>query len=132
MKTVFLSTIGFLLILAAGCDRAVTLVKVRGKVTLNGQPLRAGTVVFAPDEEHGVHGPLSYAVLDQDGGFELKTDDGPGAVRGWHRVTVAPPPDSTDLIVGLERYRNPDTSGLRFEVKSGQDNSFTIPLTWDQ
>ncbi len=101
-------------------------------MTVNNVPLRAGTIVFAPDEERGFHGPLSYAVLDREGVFELVTDNGPGAVAGWHRVTVAPPPESTDLIVGLERYRNPDVSGLRFEVKLGQENDFTIALVWDQ
>jgi hypothetical protein len=116
----------------AGCDRPLVLVKVRGRVTVNGLPLRAGTVVFAPDEERGFHGPLSYAVLDRDGAFELATDAGPGAVAGWHRVTVAPAPESAHLIAGLERYRNPDISGLRFEVKPGQDNDFNIALTWDQ
>jgi hypothetical protein len=132
MRTTALALVGVLLMLCAGCDRPPTLIKVRGKVTLNGQPLRSGTIVFAPDEERGVHGPLSFAVLDQEGAFELITDAGPGAVAGWHRVTVAPPPESADLILGLERYRNPDSSGLRFEVKAGQDNNFTIPLTWEQ
>jgi hypothetical protein len=132
MRLTALALVCALLILPAGCNRPATLVKVRGKVTLNGRPLRAGTVVFAPDEQRGVHGPLSYAVLDQEGAFELATDNGPGAVPGWHRVTVAPPPESTELIIGLERYRNPDSSGLRYEVKAGQDNNFTIALTWDQ
>lgn len=132
MRLTALALVGALLILPAGCDRPVTLVKVRGKVTLNGEPLRAGTVVFAPDEQRGVRGPLSYAVLDHEGAFELTTDNGPGAVPGWHRVTVAPPPESTDLIMGLERYRNPDSSGLRYEVKAREDNNFTIALTWDQ
>lgn len=132
MRKTALALVGVLLMLGAGCDRPPTLIKVRGQVTLNGQPLRSGTVVFAPDEERGVHGPLSYAVLDEKGGFELTTDNGPGAVAGWHRVTVAPPPESADLIVGLERYRNPDLSGLRYEVKAGQENNFTIALTWDQ
>jgi hypothetical protein len=132
MRLTTLALVCLLPAMLVGCDRPPVLVKVHGRVTVNGLPLPAGTVVFAPDEQRGVHGPLSYAVLDREGLFELATDNGPGAVAGWHRVTVAPAPESSYLIASLERYRNPDLSGLRFEVKQGQDNDFTIALTPDQ
>ena len=132
MRIASLALVGVTLAALAGCSRPPLLVRVHGKVTVNGLPLRTGTVGFAPDVQHGTHGPVSYAVLDEDGVFELTSDNGLGAVVGWHRVTVAPPPDSTDLIVALERYRDPELSGLRFEVKAGQENEFTIAITWEQ
>jgi hypothetical protein len=101
-------------------------------VQVNGRPLRGGTVVFTPDAKRGARGPVSFAVLNSDGAFVLGSDDGPGAVRGWHRITVAPPPESEALIAGLERYRHPDLSGLEFEVREGQDNNVVLKLEWEQ
>ena len=120
--------LGLSLAILAGCMPPPTLATVHGKVTVNGQPLRGGTVVFAPDEGRGTHGPVAFAVIDDQGMYVLAGDSGPGAVVGWHRVTVAPPPDSPILIAGLEQYRSPDLSGLRFEVKAGQDNEIDIAL----
>ena len=120
-------------ILPAACNRAPPpLVAVHGTVQVNGRPLRGGTVVFTPDNARGARGPVSFAVLDVDGAFVLSSENGPGAVRGWHRITVAPPAESEALIAGLERYRHPDLSGLEFEVREGQDNNVVLKLEWDQ
>ena len=122
-----------LLALPSGCNRSPPpQAPVHGRILVNGRPLRGGTVVFTPDVKRGARGPVSFAVLDDDGSFELASENGPGAVAGWHRVTVAPPPESTDLIAGLERYRHPDLSGLEFEVRAGQSNDLTFNLEWDQ
>src|SRR4051794_36716030 len=121
------------LLLPAGCTHGPPpQVAVRGKVFVNGRPLHGGSVVFTPDAKRGARGPVSFAMITDEGTFELASDNGPGAIRGWHRITVAPPPDSTALIVGLERYRHPDLSGLEFEVRAGQDNTVTLKLEWDQ
>jgi hypothetical protein len=121
------------LLLTAGCHRAPPpQVAVRGKVLVNGEPLRGGTVVFTPDEKRGARGPVSFAILDGDGAFDLASENGPGAIAGWHRVTVAPPASSADLIAGLARYRHPDLSGLEYEVKPGQENIATFQLEWQQ
>jgi hypothetical protein len=118
---------------AAGCNHGPPpQVVVRGTVHVNGQPLRGGTVVFTPDPKRGGRGPVSFAIVDQDGGFVLGSENGAGAVRGWHRITVAPPPDATDLIEGLQRYSHPDLSGLDFEVREGQDNVVPLKLEWNQ
>jgi hypothetical protein len=109
--------------ISVGCRRGpLPQFPVRGTVRINGTPLRGGTVVFAPDPRRGGRGPVSSGMLDADGRFELSNDLGPGAVRGWHRVTIAPPPDSEDLIFALERYRHPDLSGLTFEVRADTEN----------
>jgi hypothetical protein len=55
------------------------------------------------------------ARIGPDGRDRLRTGDREGAVAGWHRITVAPareralPP----------RYRDPELSGQRFEVRAG-------------
>ena len=121
-----------LLVPVAGCYRGPPpQAPVRGKVLINGRPLRGGTVVFTPDPQRGARGPVSFAVLDSEGAFLLATENGPGAVRGWHRITVAPPPESAELIAALERYRHPDLSGLEFEVRESQDNAVTLALESD-
>ncbi len=105
---------------------------VHGKVLVNGLPLRGGTIVFIPDEKRGARGPISSAVLDSEGDFDLATDNGPGAVLGWHLITVAPPPTSMEMITGLERYRHPDLSGLDYEVRQDIDNKVILKLEWTQ
>lgn len=118
-----------LLLVAAGCDRSPpALAPARGHISVDGRPLRGGTVVFTPDAQRGTRGPISFAEIDVNGSFVLASDSGPGAIAGWHRVTIAPPPDMAALVAGLERYRHPDHSGLQYEVKVGQDNEFKIAL----
>jgi len=121
------------LILVCGCNREPPRqLRVHGKVLVNGRPLLGGTVVFIPDEKRGTRGPIAFAVIDSDGSFELATENGPGAMMGWHLITVAPAPNSMDMIDGLERYRHPDLSGLDYEVREGSENSVVLKLEYNQ
>ena len=78
-----------------GCGGSdLNLAPVKGKVTMNGQPVRAATVSFIPDSSQGTEGPMSAGVLDDQGQFVLKTGSGEnGAIIGFHKVTVACPLD---------------------------------------
>lgn len=84
------------IVLAAlgGCGRpaGVEFAPVTGRVTVNGQPLAAGTIHFMPDESKGTSGPMSTGVLQSDGSFALR---GPGqhagAMVGSHRVYLTLP-----------------------------------------
>ena len=117
-----------LLILVLGCTPTPPVpAPVHGTVSVNGQPLRGGTIVFVPDRQRGNRGEVSHAVLADDGSFELKA----GAVPGWHRITVAPPADAVDLARRLEKFRYPDRSGLSREVKVGEPNNFDIRIEVD-
>jgi hypothetical protein len=77
-----------------GCGKGdgVAFAPVEGRVTLDGQPLEAGEIRFAPDASQGNKGPLSAAVLGAGGSFKLR---GPGtrvgAVAGPHRVYFVSP-----------------------------------------
>ena len=75
----------------AGCGGEAKLAPVEGRVLFRGQPLRGGTIVFTPDPDRGNSGPLATAEIGADGRFVLTSGGKPGAVPGWHRVTVAPP-----------------------------------------
>ena len=66
----------------------------------------------------------------------LATD---GAIVGVHKVSVCPPvlrdgdPQPMTLEVPIPvRYNNPESSGLEFEVKAGEDNGFDLILTTER
>ena len=63
-------------------------------------------------------------LIKQDGGFTLGTGTANGAVAGWHRVTVAAGPPTTLPT----KYRDPERSGLRQEVKAGLTNTCDLRL----
>jgi hypothetical protein len=113
----------------AGCGGgSPSLVPVTGKLTLNGRPLKRATVVFTPDRARGGRGPQSFDVTGDDGTFTLRTTEGMGAVVGWHQVTVAPPADDADLMALMEKFLDPDRSGLSREVKAGATNVIALSL----
>lgn len=105
-----------LLLLVFGCGREDKLTPVHGRVYYRGQPLSGGTIVFTPDPERGGRGPLATAEIEADGRYVLHTDQSPGAVSGWHRVSIAPPPDAA--LPG--KYGHPEQSGLLREIKAGK------------
>jgi hypothetical protein len=113
----------------AGCGaNSQPLAAVTGRLTLNGRPLKGATVVFTPDRAQGGRGPQSFDVTAEDGTFTLRTMDGPGAVAGWHLVTVAPPADDARLTAQMEKFRDPEQSGLSREVKAGVANAMELSL----
>lgn len=129
-----------LLLLAAGCGGAGRdpLRPVRGRVLYRGVPLAAGTIVFSPDPERGGSGPLALAEIQADGYYVLKTDDRPGALAGWYRVTVvalrqpASPSPAPAWVPAQSllpaKYRDPELSGLSCQVKDDQDNNLDFHL----
>jgi hypothetical protein len=111
----------------AGCgdpyDVGAT-VPVVGKVTADGQPVKAGTVSFRPDKSKGnttVHEP--YGEIDAQGNYKLYTGKKTGAPVGWYRVAVfaGEPVEVGNLSGQAKWYANPkyataDTSELALEV----------------
>jgi hypothetical protein len=106
------------------------MASVRGKVTLDGQPLAAGAIVTRPKAGRGAQGVI------RNGEFMLGTmgsDD--GASIGTHQVGVvaqekpqgAGPEAKPGKLLVPERYTNPDTSELMIEVKPG-NNTPTLEL----
>src|SRR5690606_162016 len=92
---------------SCGPDNGLNLARVRGTVTLEGEPIKNGTVMFEPDESKGTTGPLAIGTILADGTFVLSSQSvGDGAVVGFHRVGIlgldetpsaeAPPPDPED------------------------------------
>jgi hypothetical protein len=99
-------------------------VPVVGKVTVDGQPVKAGTISFRPDKSKGntsVHEP--YGEIDAEGNYKLFTGKKAGAPVGWYKVAVfaGEPVEVGNLSGQAKWYANPkdasaDTSGLTIEV----------------
>lgn len=129
-----------LLLLAAGCGGPGrdALRPVHGRVLYRGVPLPGGTIVFTPDPDRGGSGPLALAEIQPDGYYVLKTDDRPGALAGWYRVTVVALQQPANLAPDQAwvparslvpaRYRDPELSGLACQVRDDQENSLDFHL----
>ena len=114
--------------LLAGCSRPEgELAPVQGQVFYRGRPLPGGTIVFTPDPERGGRGPQAIAEIDAEGRYTLLTGGKKGAVPGWHLVTIASQGDApSERLPG--RYRDPDLSGQRVEVKASRANQCDLQL----
>ena len=130
---------GLLLALAAGCTSEQPQFKpVHGKVLYHGTALTQGTIVFAPDTSRGYRGPLSYAAIEADGSYTLQGEDHPGALVGFHRVTISSVSPTAQLLPGQrfavplsvlpEKYRDPERSGLACEIKGDRENEINFDL----
>ncbi len=110
----------------SGCGEGgrANLVPVVGHVTLNGQPLTSGQVVFHPDAARGntsldePRGPI-----DAQGRYELATVGHKGAAPGWYKVAViaTEPFDPQHPYVLPKslipvRYNDPTSAALPMEV----------------
>jgi hypothetical protein len=126
-------------VLTFGCGSDPdSLTPVGGKIYFKGTPLKHGSIVFSPDERRGGRGEMARAEIQPDGSFRLKTGDRDGAAAGWHRVTIVAveevidPSGQLDLtehrsLVPL-KYRDPDLSGLDYQVEPGKDNHIDFHL----
>jgi hypothetical protein len=122
---------GFLLagiLVTAGCEsKPPTLAPVAGRVTYAGAAVVRGVIVFSPDADGGNHGACATGEIGSDGRYTLTTDGLPGAIPGWHRVTVA----GLDSAYGPrlpDRFRDPNLSKLRVEVVAGRENALDFKL----
>jgi hypothetical protein len=130
---------GIVLGLPFGCESGKeSLALVRGRVSYKGIALRSGTIVFTPDVLRGTTGPMARSEIQSDGSYTLQTNGAPGAIPGWHRVTVmcleskplTGPNGELNLPRSLipEKYRDPELSGLSCEVRGGQVNGIDFDL----
>jgi len=74
-----------------GCSsgNGLTLGKVRGTITYEGEPVRGGEVLFVPDTTKGTGGPPAAGIIAPDGSYIMSTQEsGDGAVVGVHNVAI--------------------------------------------
>lgn len=113
----------------AGCSRndLPELAPVTGKVTLDGTPIKTGLISFVPDSARGTDGTPGIGNIDESGAYRVTTLDADGAQVGFHKVRAYVLEGGVPAIP--ERYLDPETSGLAFEVKANQENVFDVELT---
>ena len=119
-----------ILLMQSGCsDGRPERVPVSGRVLIDGEPLKYGSIRFYPQNHRAASGEIK-----PDGSFTLTTYEfGDGCVPGVHPVSVNA---SEWLNSRMQRwhapkkYYGPATSGLTFEV-TGATEDAEIHLSWD-
>jgi hypothetical protein len=107
---------------------SVKVSRVHGRVRIDGQPLKYGTVMFIPEK-----GRFATGSLDENGEYELTTfEKGDGAVMGKYRVAInageAIGPGKT-LWHAPKKYSDPNQYGVVTDVGKG-DNEIGFNLGW--
>lgn len=122
-------------LLLVGCGRREVLGPVSGRVTLAGEPVKQGYVIFRNDDK-GVH---MMAEVDDHGEYRVSMAAGYGLPLGDYRVYLSPPvpevpfgpakapPQASEVEKFPEKYLQPETSGLALTVKRGE-NRFDIDM----
>lgn len=113
---------------ACGCSDRPATVPVSGKVQIDDQPLKFGSIVFVPE-----NGRQSSGTLDSEGKFSLtcyETND--GAMLGKHRIQVFASETINNTTVRVhapKKYGDLQQSGLSEQIDSPRDD-IAINLTW--
>lgn len=113
---------------------------VAGTVTIDGEPLTSGLVTFWPEG-----GRTAKGYIQEDGTYTLGTyERADGATPGLHKISItfvskeppnrpnfdAPEPPRRQVAPSPipRKYTNPNSSGLTFDVKAGEDNQVSLEL----
>lgn len=123
-----------LMVSLSGCGAPITTYPVSGRVTLDGQPLPGGSILFEPVSNSA--GYSSRGLIQEDGSFQLTTFiQHDGAPAGQYRVAVIPraeelidDPNYQPKNPFPEHLRSLERSGLRFEVRE-QSNDIDVRLS---
>jgi hypothetical protein len=112
-----------------GCRGGSMESQVSGTVTLDGNKIGPGTIVFSPVNGHGKPATGS---IESDGTYKLVTSRDVGLASGSYRVAVSvrkmpenvkrgdrPPPGK--LLIP-EKYEDDTKSGLQYDVAPGRNN----------
>ena len=123
------------LVVIGGCSGSSMEAEVSGTVTLDGQAVGPGAVVFAPAE--GQSNPADGAI-QLDGSYFLKTSREVGLKPGDYKVSVSVfdqpevRPGERSMtpakLVTPQKYADTETSGLQYTVEPGE-NTIDIELS---
>jgi hypothetical protein len=126
-------TFGICISFMTGCAQSTQESQVSGQVSLDGNQIGPGTIVFAPVGE----GTPAIGPIDEKGNYSMSTSHEVGLGAGKYKVAVSvrelPPaikrgdrvPPGKLLIP--EKYEDSATSGLEYEVAPGP-NTIDIEL----
>ena len=113
-----------------GCgDGRPSRVLVSGTVTIDGEPLKKGTVKFVPTGARASHG-----VIGSDGSFVMNCyEGGDGIVPGTHKVSVSSNKSMGPTAIKWfvpKKYTSHHTSGIEYTIEEDQPD-LKIELTWE-
>jgi hypothetical protein len=118
-----------------GCGGTEKLTRVAGKVTVDGQPLKAGSVCFRPDASHGNTSPHQPSgPIDAEGNYELSVPpERKGAPLGWYKVVVIaydnPRPGNLKSLIPT-KYGEEKSTPLKVEViEKPEPSRYDLKLT---
>lgn len=120
---------GTLAIVCSGCSSGKA--SATGKVSLNGEPVKNGTITFYDKDGVG-----TSSVLDADGGYRIE-----GLPPGTLKVTLSRPPAGStapakavdrgvrsgtepkgpERLPAPDKYESPTTSGVTVQLKPGSN-----------
>ncbi len=123
---------------AGGCSGpAYEFAPVKGKVTLEGEPLAGVVVKFYPVSESNTQLPIASGTTDESGAYELSAgEDKPGALVGPNIAVVRRPvrdraaPKVRDVPIPI-KYTIVTESPLNFEVRPGPGQTIDLTLKND-
>lgn len=118
--------------LGCGPGHDYELAPVRGTVTVDGQPLAGGRVMFAPVAagDAVTAGKPGFGDIDADGSFVVTTyakHDGAVVAEHWVTVLSADSDAAKQQLLGASRVTVPQ----RKTVAAGVENEVPIELTTD-
>jgi hypothetical protein len=120
-----------------GPDNGLTMGRVSGTVTYNGQPVEFGDILFEPDSEKGNNGVPSMGSIGKDGTFVMSTQEsGDGVIAGYHKVgiraldptgvgqegetsqTDSATASGKDMLASRQRQRKAQTAAIKNRAKN--------------
>ena len=119
-----------------GCRGGSMESEVAGTVTLDGNKIGPGMIVFVPANSNGKSRPATGSI-ESDGSYDLKTSRDTGLAAGSYKVAISirkmpenvkrgdRPPLGKLLIP--EKYEDETKSGLQYDVSPGR-NTINIEL----
>lgn len=124
LKTLLLTLLVFSLV-GCGQDKP-KLVKVSGKITLNGKPLTAGSIYFYPASTNTFKKDNPSSLLQEDGSFNMKTFPyGDGVSPGKYKITLAPQLASR---ISLPHLSDPEKTTSEITVSDNDIENFNLDL----
>lgn len=91
----------------AGCGGGSSLVKVSGKVTVDGVPADGAVLLFHPESSENTN--VSTALADSNGVFSPVTGADEGIPAGRYRVTLTWPDPKARAAAGTPQFGQMDT-----------------------
>jgi len=111
---------GLVLVSTIGCGGGPPTIPVTGKVTVDGQPLAKGSLLFKPEE--GLKIPREPSGTIENGDYSISTDGKPGAPLGKYKVVIvahqeidSTKPDAVKSPFNA-KYSHPYKTDLKVEV----------------